>query len=144
MCIKIFLGFICACWLVGRKNKEKKDWEKVEACWRFSKTIRQGTSLGINSSLTLDVLSTQALRDSGIKIDIEIEADVTNLKSSWTLCMNKHNVFPFYYSEFFEDCVAEATYEAQKIDIMRDAVKARISYERARENSVTDQNGINN
>ena len=50
----------------------------------------------------------------------------------------------FCQSEFFEDCVAEATYEAQKIDIMRDAVKARVSYERARENSVTDQNGTNN
>ncbi|XP_065920784.1 pleckstrin homology domain-containing family D member 1-like [Dysidea avara] len=68
----------------------------------------------------------KALRDSGIKIDIEIEADVTNLKN------------------FFEDCVAEASYEAQKIDIMRDAVRARVSYERARENSVTDHNGTNN
>ena len=43
-------------------------------------------------------------------------------------------------SEFFEDCVAEASYEAQKLDIMRDAVRARVSYSKAREDSVSDQN----
>lgn len=68
----------------------------------------------------------KALQDSGIKIDIEIEADVSNLK------------------KFFEDCVAEASYEAQKLDIMRDAVRARGSYARAREDSVADQNEANN
>ena len=46
--------------------------------------------------------------------------------------------------EFFEDCVAEANYEAQKLDIMRDAVRARVSYSRARDNSVADQDETNN
>ena len=34
-----------------------------------------------HSELAIATLYIQALRDSGIKIDIEIEADVTNLKS---------------------------------------------------------------
>lgn len=46
-------------------------------------------------------------------------------------------------AEFFEDCVAEASYEAQKLDIMRDAVRARASYSRARDDSVADQNETN-
>ena len=46
-------------------------------------------------------------------------------------------------TEFFEDCVAEASYEAQKLDIMRDAVRARVSYARAREDSVADLNETN-
>ena len=46
-------------------------------------------------------------------------------------------------AEFFEDCVAEASYEAQKLDIMRDAVRARVSYARAREDSVADLNETN-
>ena len=49
-----------------------------------------------------------------------------------------------FLAEFFEDCVAEASYEAQKLDIMRDAVRARVSYSRAREDSVADQNETNN
>lgn len=50
--------------------------------------------------------------------------------------------FVMCFSEFFEDCVAEASYEAQKLDIMRDAVRARGSYVRARESSVPDQNEV--
>jgi len=53
-------------------------------------------------------------------------------------------MYCMFLSEFFEDCVAEASYEAQKLDIMRDAVRARVSYARARENSATDQNETNN
>ena len=85
----------------------------------------------------------QALQDSGIKIDIEIEADVSNLKSEATIPAVMVNIVMFS-TEFFEDCVAEASYEAQKLDIMRDAVRARGSYARAREDSVADQNEANN
>ena len=52
--------------------------------------------------------------------------------------------FVTFSAEFFEDCVAEANYEAQKLDIMRDAVRARVSYARAREDSTADQNETNN
>ena len=52
--------------------------------------------------------------------------------------------YNYYLPEFFEDCVAEASYEAQKLDIMRDAVRARATYSRAREHSIADQNETNN
>lgn len=52
-------------------------------------------------------------------------------------------MFVTFPAEFFEDCVAEASYEAQKLDIMRDAVRARASYSRARDDSVADQNETN-
>eukprot|EP00050_Salpingoeca_kvevrii_P009506 m.3313 g.3313 ORF g.3313 m.3313 type:complete len:489 (-) comp2294_c0_seq1:171-1637(-) len=53
----------------------------------------------------------KALRESGVKIDIEIEADVKALKS------------------FFEDALETAAYEANKIQIMREAVSARPGFE---------------
>ena len=31
-------------------------------------------------------------------------------------------------TEFFEDCIKEEEYEAQKLDILRDAVRAKVSY----------------
>ena len=34
----------------------------------------------------------------------------------------------FYFAEFFEDCIAEEQYEAQKLDIMRDALRSKATY----------------
>ena len=31
-------------------------------------------------------------------------------------------------AEFFEECIKEEEYEAQKLDILRDAVRAKVSY----------------
>ena len=33
-----------------------------------------------------------------------------------------------FSAEFFEECIKEEQYEAQKLDIMRDAVRAKVSY----------------
>ena len=33
------------------------------------------------------------------------------------------------YSEFFEECIAEEQFEAKKLDIMKDALRARPGYE---------------
>lgn len=58
-----------------------------------------------------------------------------------SLCMplymyyNKHTVSRVFYhcinhnfTGFFEDCIAEEQFEAQKLDIMRDAVRAKATY----------------
>lgn len=37
-------------------------------------------------------------------------------------------VFFCYFAEFFEDCIAEEQYEAQKLDIMRDALRSKATY----------------
>ena len=34
----------------------------------------------------------------------------------------------YYFVEFFEECIAEEQFEAQKLDIMRDAVRAKTEY----------------
>ena len=34
----------------------------------------------------------------------------------------------FSLSEFFEECIKEEQYEAQKLDILRDAVRAKVTY----------------
>jgi hypothetical protein len=52
----------------------------------------------------------RALKESGVQIDLQIETDVKNLK------------------KFFEDCIAEEQFEAQKLGIMRDAVRAKATY----------------
>eukprot|EP00116_Pleurobrachia_bachei_P010266 sb/3470528/ len=54
-----------------------------------------------------------ALRDSGLKVSLEIEADVTTLKS------------------FFEDAAQEAEIQAKKHLLMEEAVRAKKNYERA-------------
>lgn len=37
------------------------------------------------------------------------------------------NIF-FVFTEFFEDTIAEEQYEAQKLDIMRDALRSKATY----------------
>lgn len=39
-----------------------------------------------------------------------------------------HCFFYYYFAEFFEDCIAEEQYEAQKLDIMRDALRSKATY----------------
>lgn len=65
----------------------------------------------------------RALRESGIKLDIEIELDVQNLR------------------KFFEEAAEEARLEAEKPQIMRDAVLARTNYVR-KSGAQTDEGSL--
>lgn len=95
-----------------QQNLEQVSQEKVttEAKWKEEKRRRIKTErrlhLAEDSLKRLD----KALRDSGVQIDIQIETDVKNLR------------------DFFEVCIKEEQFEAQKLDIMRDAVRAKVSY----------------
>lgn len=95
-----------------KANLEQVSQEKhlTETKWKEEKKRRINTErrlrLAEDSLKRLD----KALRDSGVHIDLQIETDVKNLK------------------EFFEECIQEEQYEAQKLDIMRDAVRAKVSY----------------
>ena len=45
----------------------------------------------------------------------------------------------YIFTEFFEECIKEEEYEAQKYEILRDAVKAKVSYStESRKMSETD------
>ena len=82
-----------------------------------------------NNYVILFCNSVQALKDSGIKIDLQIETDVKNLKREFSLLDKKMVIVFFcYFAEFFEDCIAEEQYEAQKLDIMRDALRSKATY----------------
>ena len=39
-----------------------------------------------------------------------------------------NNVLSSLLPEFFEECIKEEQYEAQKLDILRDAVRAKVTY----------------
>lgn len=63
---------------LGGEEEEEEHWKKIKTCWGFTEKTWQGYYTCSKHSV---ILFKQALRDSGIKIDIEIEADVSNLKS---------------------------------------------------------------
>ena len=89
------------------------------------------------------------MKESGIKIDIQIETDVKNLKRTYgpqlieeTTIINIEHCIKAVFAEnvqfsgctdslateFFEDTIAEEQYEAKKLDIMRDALRSKATY----------------
>ena len=44
----------------------------------------------------------------------------------------------YIYTGFFEDCIAEEQFEAQKLDIMRDAVRAKATYNMTTKQEATE------
>lgn len=43
-------------------------------------------------------------------------------------CLTHNSLFFSHSADFFEECIKEERYEAEKLDILRDAVRAKATY----------------
>jgi hypothetical protein len=92
--------------LVEEKNKTAS---QLEAERKKRQKAEKRLRLAEDSLKRLD----RALRESGVKIDLEIETDVKNLR------------------EFFEECIEEERFAAEKLMVMKEAIHAKTEYKKS-------------